>query len=349
MGKGAGVVERKENGLVDITKVICALIVVAGHCYLADVPGFAWYTNLVTLAVQIFFIFSGYFLIAAHTLEQEQKATKYVRHLFGMTMVWAVFYFILNLLITDKSSAVWVYDFMNLWTEFFSSFNSGHLWYLQNMLIVVVLLLGMKKTSFSWKETLALFVIATLFYGRITRAVLGIAVGICLAQMDGKMQQCKGKADAKMSADASGKVRAGKNKSLGMFLIGAATLAAAGGILWMGNHNAAVTGIMTNYIINMTSILLAYAALHMPMPSGKVNYVYIRKQSTLIYLVHLLLVPFVAKVMAKLPLSGILGGEKGLIWCLCLAAIVTVGSVIFGAIVIALAKHEKFAWLKKLY
>ena len=328
MGKGAGVVERKENGLVDITKVICALIVVAGHCYLADVPGFAWYTNLVTLAVQIFFIFSGYFLVAAHTLEQEQKATKYVRHLFGMTMVWAVLYFVLNLFITDKSSTVWVYDFINLWTEFFSSFNSGHLWYLQNMLIVVVLLLGMKKTSFSWKETLALFVIATLFYGRITRAVLGIAVGICLAGMDRKMQE---------------------RKVNGMFLIGVGTVAVAGGILWLGSNNAAVAGIMTNYIINMTSILLAYMALHIPMPSGKVNYVYIRKQSTLIYLVHLLLVPFVAKVMAKLPLSGIWGEEKGLIWCLCLTAIVTVGSVIFGAIVIALSKREKFAWLKKLY
>lgn len=328
MGKGAGVVERKENGLVDITKVICALIVVAGHCYLADVPGFAWYTNLVTLAVQIFFIFSGYFLVAAHTLEQEQKATNYVRHLFGMTMVWAVLYFVLNLLITDKSSTVWVYDFINLWTEFFSCFNSGHLWYLQNMLIVVVLLLGMKKTSFSWKETLVLFVIATLFYGRITRAVLGIAVGICLAGMDRKMQE---------------------RKVNGMFLIGVGTVAVAGGILWLGSNNAAVAGIMTNYIINMASILLAYVALHIPMPSGKVNYVYIRKQSTLIYLVHLLLVPFVAKVMAKLPLSGIWGEEKGLIWCLCLTAIVTVGSVIFGAIVIALAKREKFAWLKKLY
>ena len=320
--------ERKENGLVDITKVICALIVVAGHCYLADVPGFAWYTNLVTLAVQIFFIFSGYFLVAAHTLEQEQKATNYVRHLFGMTMVWAVLYFVLNLLITDKSSTVWVYDFINLWTEFFSCFNSGHLWYLQNMLIVVVLLLGMKKTSFSWKETLVLFVIATLFYGRITRAVLGIAVGICLAGMDRKMQE---------------------RKVNGMFLIGVGTVAVAGGILWLGSNNAAVAGIMTNYIINMASILLAYVALHIPMPSGKVNYVYIRKQSTLIYLVHLLLVPFVAKVMAKLPLSGIWGEEKGLLWCLCLIAIVTVGSVIFGAIVIALAKREKFAWLKKLY
>lgn len=349
MGKGAGVVERKENGLVDITKVICALIVVAGHCYLADVPGFAWYTNLVTLAVQIFFIFSGYFLVAAHTLEQEQKATNYVRHLFGMTMVWAVLYFILNLLITDKSSTVWVYDFINLWTEFFSCFNSGHLWYLQNMLIVVVLLLGMKKTSFSWKETLALFVIATLFYGRITRAVLGIAVGICLAGMDRKMQERKANAGAKACAGGAISVNTGKNKSIGMFLIGVGSVAVAGGILWLGSDNAAVAGIMTNYIINMTSILLAYVALHIPMPSGKVNYVYIRKQSTLIYLVHLLLVPFVAKVMAKLPLSGIWGEEKGLIWCLCLTAIVTVGSVIFGAIVIALAKREKFAWLKKLY
>lgn len=340
--------ERKENGLVDITKVICALIVVAGHCYLADVPGFAWYTNLVTLAVQIFFIFSGYFLVAAHTLEQEQKSATYVRHLFGMTMVWAVLYFILNLLITDKSSAVWVYDFVNLWTEFFSSLNSGHLWYLQNMLIVVAVLLGMKKTSFSWKETFVLLVITTLFYGRITRAVLGIAVGMRLAQMDGKMQKCKGKADAKMSADASGKVHA-ENKSAVIYLSAVAALVVAVVVLWTGREHAALNGIMTNAVINITSILLAYMALHIPMPSGRMNYVYIRKQSTLIYLVHLLLVPFVAKVMEKLPLSTIWGKEKGLIWCLCLTAIVTAGSVIFGAIVIALTKNRKFAWLKKLY
>ena len=320
--------EKRENGLVDIVKFICAIIVVAGHCYLADVTGFAWFTDLVTLAVQIFFIFTGYYLVVAGTLTQESKATSYVRHLFTMTVVWAVLYFVLNLLLTDKSSEVWVYDFINLWTEFLSSFNSGHLWYLQNMLIVVVILLGLKKVSFSWKEVLAILLIATVFYGRITKAVLGIAVGIYLAGADGKTD--------------------GK-KASGMLLIGAGTVAVAGGILWLAGDNAAVAGIMTNYLINMISILIAYAALHIKMSVGKVNYVYLRKQSTIVYLVHLLLVPIVAKVMGKV-LAGVSGlEEKGLAWCLILTAIVTIGSVLWGSILMALSKQKKLSWLKKLY
>ena len=320
--------EKRENGLVDIVKFICAIIVVAGHCYLADVEGYAWFTNLVTLAVQVFFIFTGYYLVVAGTLSQESKAVSYVRHLFTMTMIWAVLYFVLNLLLTDKSSQVWGYDFINLWTEFLSSFNSGHLWYLQNMLIVVVLLLGLKKVSFSWKEVLAILLISTVFYGRITKAVLGIAVGMYLAGTDAKED--------------------GK-KSSGMLLIGVGTAAVAGGILWLAGDNAAVAGIMTNYLINIISILIAYAALHIKMATGKVNFVYLRKQSTIVYLVHLLLVPIVAKVMGKV-FAGVAGlEEKGLAWCLILTVVVTVGSVIAGSILMALSKKEKLSWLKKLY
>lgn len=320
--------EKRENGLVDIVKFICAIIVVAGHCYLADVAGFAWFTDLVTLAVQVFFIFTGYYLVVAGTLTQESKATSYVRHLFTLTMVWAVIYFVLNLLLTDRSADVWVYDFINLWTEFLSSCNSGHLWYLQNMLIVVVILLGLKKVSFSWKEVLAILLIATIFYGRITKAVLGIAVGIYLAGADAKEDE---------------------KRSSGMLLIGLGTAAVAGGILWLAGDNAAVAGIMTNYLINIISILIAYVALHIKTSVGKVNYVYLRKQSTIVYLVHLLLVPVVVKVMGKVFAGMPALEEKGLAWCVILTAIVTVGSVLCGSILMALSKQEKLSWLKKIY
>lgn len=324
--------ERRENGLVDIVKFICAVIVAGGHCYLADVAGFAWYTDLVKLAVQIFFVFSGYFLVAAGTLAKENKAVSYVRHLFGMTMIWAVLYFILNLLITDKSSSVWVYDFIALWSEFFSSFNSGHLWYLQNMLIVVVLLIGLKKVSFSAKEVVLLLLLSTVFYGRITRAVLGIAAGMWLAGNDSATEN-----------------HTDNRKQCGMFLIGAGTAAVAGSALWLFGDNAAVNGIMTNYLINVVSILFAYAALHVKLPGGRVNYVYVRKQSTIVYLVHLLFVPFAAKAMGAV-LADVPGvPEKGLMWCLILTAIVTAGSLICGSLMFALAKHERFVWLKKLY
>lgn len=320
--------EKRENGLVDIVKFICAIIVVAGHCYLADVAGFAWFTDLVTLAVQVFFVFTGYYLVVAGTLTQESKTTSYVRHLFTLTMVWAVIYFVLNLLLTDRSADVWVYDFINLWTEFLSSCNSGHLWYLQNMLIVVVILLGLKKVSFSWKEVLAILLIATIFYGRITKAVLGIAVGIYLAGADAKEDE---------------------KRSSGMLLIGLGTSAVAGGILWLAGDNAAVAGIMTNYLINIISILIAYVALHIKTSVGKVNYVYLRKQSTIVYLVHLLLVPVVVKVMGKVFAGMPALEEKGLAWCVILTAIVTVGSVLCGSILMALSKQEKLSWLKKIY
>lgn len=321
--------ERKENGLVDIVKFICAIIVVAGHCYLADVDGMSWYTDLVKLAVQIFFIFSGYFLVTAGTLQQEKRATSYVRHLFGMTLIWAVVYFAVNLLVTDRSSDVWVYDFIKLWTEFFTSFNSGHLWYLQNLLLVVVLLLGLKKTEFSGKEVLFWLVLSSVFYGRITRAVLGIAVGIYLASEEAKDE---------------------KKQSGSRLLIGMGTVAIVGGLLGLLAGNAAISEIMRNYIGNILAILIAFCALYGRLPGEeKMNFVYLRKQSTLVYLVHLVFVPFVVKLMSSVFAAWLPVKEKGMAWCLLLTAAVVLCSLLFGGVVIVLSKREKFCWLKKLY
>lgn len=342
--------EKREYSAVDITKFICAVIVVAGHCYLADAQGFAWFTRLVEIAVQIFFIFSGYFLVKAGTLVKETKAETYVKHLLGMTVIWMIPYFVLNLLITDKSSGVWVYDFVKLWTEFFSSFNSGHLWYLQNLLLVVVLLLGLKKESFSEKEALSALVLTSVFYGRFTRAVLGIVMGIYIATAE--------RADG-----------AEERKSHGRFLAAAGILAAAGSLLWMTGVHAAVAEIMANYLGNVVGILLAYAALctgkaagsrrkkthgAADVPSGGqggikgAGFLYLRKQSTLVYLVHLLFVPFAARVMNRVLPQDIVSGNR-LLFSLLLTLLVLACSVIFGAVVIRLSKSKRFSWLNYLY
>lgn len=321
--------ERRENGLVDIVKFLCAVVVVAGHCYLSDADGMSWYMDLVKLAVQIFFIFSGYFLVVAGTLKQEQRASSYVRHLLWMTVLWMAFYFLVNLAVTDRASDVWVYDFITLWTQFFTSFDSGHLWYLQNLFLVVVILLGLKKTRFSWKEVLFWLVFTSVFYGRITRAVLGIAVGIYLA------------ADREEEA---------QKKAGGRLLIGMGVLAVAGGAIGLIGQNSAVEQMMHNYVGNLVSIIIAWCALHGRLPGeGRVNFVYLRKQSTLVYLIHSAFVPFVAKLMSSVFAPWIPAAEKGLAWCLILTAVVLVCSLIAGGVILALSKHERFRWLKKLY
>ena len=328
--------ERRENGLVDIVKFICAIVVVAGHCYLSDADGMSWYMDLVKLAVQIFFIFSGYFLVVAGTLTKEERATSYVRHLLWMTALWMAFYFLVNLAVTDRASEIWVYDFITLWTQFLTSFDSGHLWYLQNLFLVVVILLGLKKTRFSWKEVLLWLVFCSVFYGRITRAVLGIAVGIFLATAGD---------DAASSSDGSIARNAG-----GRLLIGMGVFAIAGGEVGLIGHNAAVEQIMHNYVGNLLSVMIAWCALRGRLPGeGKVNFVVLRKQSTLVYLIHSAFVPFVAKLMSSVLAPWIPAAEKSLAWCLILAAIVLGCSLIAGSVIIVLAKRERFRWLKKLY
>ena len=303
--------ERRENGLVDIVKFICAIVVVAGHCYLSDADGMSWYMDLVKLAVQIFFIFSGYFLVVAGTLTKEERATSYVRHLLWMTAPWMAFYFLVNLAVTDRASEIWVYDFITLWTQFLTSFDSGHLWYLQNLFLVVVILLGLKKTRFSWKEVLLWLVFCSVFYGRITRAVLGIAVGIFLATAGD---------DAASSSDGSIARNAG-----GRLLIGMGVFAIAGGAVGLIGHNAAVEQIMHNYVGNLLSVMIAWCALRGRLPGeGKFN---------------------LSSVLAP----WIPAAEKSLAWCLILAAIVLGCSLIAGSVIIVLAKRERFRWLKKLY
>lgn len=346
--------ERRENGLVDIVKFICAVVVVAGHCYLSDADGMGWYMDLVKLAVQIFFIFSGYFLVAAGTLEQEGRATSYVRHLLWMTVLWMAVYFLVNLAVTDRVSDVWVYDFITLWTQFFTSFDSGHLWYLQNLFLVVVILLGLKKTRFSWKEVLFWLVFGSVFYGRITRAVLGIAVGIFLAATVGDTSAVSGGNGAgKKTSNGDGAAASGGStagNAGGRLLIGMGVFAVAGGAIGLLGHNSAVVQIMHNYVGNLASIIIAWCALCGRLPGeGRVNFVYLRKQSTLVYLIHSAFVPFVAKLMSSVFAAWIPAAEKGVAWCLILTTVVLICSLIAGGVILALSRHERFRWLKKLY
>lgn len=329
--------EKKVYVIVDYMKMFAAAIVVLGHCYMADVPGLEWFTGLVKAVVQTFFVFNGYFLVKNKTLHQQEKMKRYVRHFLELILLWVVIYYFWNMLFTDHGDG-WFYQYSLQTAQWFCGLNSGHLWYVQNLLLTVLLLYFTDKKSFSGKEALAATLLAGIMGGNLFRAWAGVGFGIYLAQREEK----KGGADAWKTAAYSLAGIAG-------FFLMVYAYQQPGAITWdMLRESIKGTGAL------LAGMLLAIAAI------AADNCLYrkkiclpdssrIRKSSSIVYFVHLMFVP-AAMVFVKYLLvqPGILT-QGGLAWSLVVGGITLAAGILLGILIPVLARQKAFLWLKKLY
>lgn len=158
---------KKTNVGLDFAKFIAALMVVAIHTNAFKDQNFALYEFcsycVFTFAVPFFFICSGYLLGTkiSHTLDSsgyKEVIKKYFFRLLYPYLIWGIWYFILSSLIgiiRNNTSPIdsFVYQF-RLWLV---SSPGGGLWYIQTILIILMLLYIDKK-----KEHIGMFTVISL-------------------------------------------------------------------------------------------------------------------------------------------------------------------------------------------
>lgn len=181
----------KENIWVDIVKVLCAVVVAAGHCYFWEIEYMRWWSLFVKSCVQILFVFSGYYVFKNGTLQSDATAKKYIGRLLMMYLCWQGIYFLHTMYYFDKNESGWFMNLVYQTTETFDALNSGHLWYIQNLILVITVLYALHKNEFSKKEVMIWLLLATITHGRMLRAFVGVIFGAYLAQKESEMPQRK--------------------------------------------------------------------------------------------------------------------------------------------------------------
>lgn len=314
----------KENIWVDIVKVLCAVVVVAGHCYFWEIEYIRWWSLFVNSCVQILFVFSGYYVFKNGTLRNDETARKYIGRLVLMYLCWQGIYFLHTMYYFDKTNPGWFMSLVYQTTETFDALNSGHLWYIQNLILVITVLYGLHKNEFSKKEVLIWLLLAMVTHGRMLRAFAGVIFGAYLAQGESVMSQRK--------------------KCVGMLTasVGALVLMIAACYVSFGNDIDSIIQRLMMYIFVMT---FTCGVLHMKnIEVCRMNQMayYVRKLSTAIYLVHML---FIQKGIEWASAYALWGENKFFFWT---SFYVVIASIVFSVILILLSKCKPFAWLKKI-
>lgn len=323
--------------MTDIAKMVGACIVVFGHSYLPDY--WPWFQGMVRASVQMFFVFTGFFLVRGKTLEDEDKIKRYLTHFFGIILSWAVVYLFWNALFTDRTTESWVSNYLVLVVEGFDSFNSGPMWYMQNLLIVVLVLYVFKKTAVSDREVFVWILLAAVFDSRICRAFSGVLFGMYLAR-EWKAENVKNVQNFKLRS-----------------AIGVASFAAMIGLYQFGLGIGTVQTLIARLCSLVCGMMFAEVTIYWDtilVSRGKCYnspYTYwARKLSTVVYLMHSAIIP-VAMAIVKRILFAVCNwnGEKNAVWSLSVGGVALLISAILGVVMIYLSRYRVFRWLKKMY
>lgn len=336
MGKEAvkmGKSTKEENVWVDLGKLLCIFVVVAGHCYFVEGDRFYWLRGLVKACVQVMFVFNGYYLAKNKTLLSPEKGRKYIGHLLMMCVCWEAIYFASTAYYADKTQPGWFLNRLVEEMENFSSLNSGPLWYIQNLVFVVLVLYVMQKKCFSGKEVLLVFLLSSLVGKRMDRAFVGVMLGYYLAQKQEELKERgKGKTWGLGTAICL--------TSFGLMMISYCTTMNAG--IW-GGHGALI---IQSVLRNLFSVSFVWAVLEinalLPIKAGWAGYG-LRKISTIIYLSHMLFIQKSIDIVGRYHMWGTVE------FFFRITEAVILMSILLGVLMICLSRFQMFRWLKRVY
>ena len=336
-----GTEQKRVYVVVDYAKMLAAGIVVFGHCYLADVAGMAWFAGLVKAAVQMFFVFNGYFLYKNKTLLQEDKMKRYCRHFLVLLCCWILIYYLWNMLFTEHQDG-WFFTYSVQSAQFICGLNDGHLWYVQNLLAVAVMLYFLGKTHFCLAEALAATLLAGMTGGLLFRALAGVGFGLWLAETE------------EAAADK-------RERGVRLNKIVCAVLGVVGAVLMMIAYQRPEmlpAGVWLEGIAG-TASLLAGMALALGAIEADVHLLQkglclpdsggIRRNSSLVYFIHLMIVPLSTAAVKFLLINRGLIRQGGLLWSLSVGSLTFAAGIAAGAVIPVLARKKCFTWLKNLY
>lgn len=287
----------------------------------------------------MFFVFTGYFLTCQKTLCDAEKVKKYVARFIEIIFGWALIYLFWNILFTDRSMEHWVSNYITLVVEGIDALNNGPMWYMQNLVLVVLVLYALKKTEVLEREIIIGIMCAAVFDSRLCRAFSCVMFGMYLAQ------EKKGE---KKSVLQNFPVRC---------VVGVVGLAATI-LLYRRVMTLSALGMVAARLCSVLSgILFADVALFWDkkfLLNGetqvKISTYGVRKMSTIVYLVHSAIIPVsMALVKRILPIICQWDGTKDTAWSIWVGCVTLAISVTAGIGMMQLSKCRAFAWLKKMY
>lgn len=334
--------QKKIYVTADYAKLCAAAIVVFGHCYLADAAGMAWFAGLVKAAVQMFFVFNGYFLYKNGTLHSQEKMKRYCRRFLFLLCGWILIYYLWNMLFTGHQQG-WFYTYTIQTVQWVCGLNDGHLWYVQNLLAIAVLLYLLDKSSASVWEVVAAALLAGITGGLLFRALAGVLFGLRLADME-----------AGRGKEKDGNLT--NVEQIAYTVLGTAGFAVMVIIYQCPNvmaesawrdGAAGIGSIFAGMMFALAAIeadlLLQRHGVRLP-DSGCV-----RKMSAIIYFIHLMIVPLSAAAVKYLLVNRGVVGREGMMWSLSVGLLTFAVSALAAIVMPALARFRWFAWLGKLY
>ena len=327
---------------VDYAKLIAAGIVVFGHCYLADTAGMAWFAGLVKAAVQMFFVFNGYFLYQNGTLQDREKMKRYCRHFLVLLCGWILIYYLWNMLFTEHGQA-WFYTYTMQTVQWVCGLNDGHLWYVQNLLAVAVLLHLLDKTSARSWEVFAAALLAGMTGGLLFRALFGVLCGLRLADIKARGEN--GNAGSGIKAEEAAYAVLGAAGLVVMIIIYQCPIVMAGNA-WRDG----VAGVGSMFAGMMLALAAIETDLHLQRRGVRLwDSARLRKSSSIIYFIHLMIVPLSTAAVKYLLVNPGTVEHGGIMWSLSVGLLTFAVGALAGIVVPALAKCRWFAWLGKLY
>ncbi len=334
-GEGMEITSDRENAVVDLVKLLCVFVVVSGHCLFSDTASLRWLPRAVDCCVQILFLFSGYYAAKTGVLTEREKARRYTLHLMRMLGVWIGIYLIYGLMYADRTEPVWFYTYLHQEMEKLSRLDSGHLWYIEILILVVALLFCVKKTEVSTREAVGLIVCSAVFWNGLSRGLAGVAAGMWLAGRD----------SAERKAQRKGSRRELLVLPAGMISFGfvaAFHYTDFGMPYWLLQILIGLLLYVTALAVCRTAVLAGQSASVKRLPEGKIWY-YVRKISTCVYLSHMLFIQTGIGFAARYAVWN--SGRAWLFGSVCVAGI----SVAVCAALIWISGRRGFGWLKRLY
>lgn len=320
-------IRKKEDNWVNLIKLFCVFIVVFGHYNYTDWAGTKWLLYIVKSAVSVMFIYSGYYLSKNKVLDDFDKTQKYLKHLVIMTVVWLLIYFVRDVIQGEHTLESVEQIFQDTMFNFVQ-FNSGHIWYIQNLFLAVALMFVFRKKHFGIGEIILLIAAQKCYYWLLICALASIGIGCLLAEIEHKFDRtccfaCLGTGIAAIAVMCG-------------FSYG-----------WIGTRYVLGGDIMIEIMRYAASVSVAVVGLCLdtmiPLNMSVIGH-YIRKLSTVVYLCHTLFIQYTFQVASS---HGALWGEKK--FFIYSAGTGMLLSIITGIVLIIVSEIKPFRWLKKIY
>ena len=134
------------------------------------------------------FIYSGYYLSKNKVLDDFDKTQKYLKHLVIMTVVWLLIYFVRDVIQGEHTLESVEQIFQDTMFNFVQ-FNSGHIWYIQNLFLAVALMFVFRKKHFGIGEIILLIAAQKCYYWLLICALASIGIGCLLAEIEHKFDR----------------------------------------------------------------------------------------------------------------------------------------------------------------